>query len=229
MCNEQNLPGSESGDNQPTTSTIKVEQLASQVKSLLLQDDSDETVLFEGETLSSFANSPKHKVSSVNSSGNQVAQTVNNHTEASPTQQTSKVELNAGVSQSDVHQESDVVQSSLITPTTHVNVTSTYTVHDSKTRMISDNIPTLTKLLESDGKLPEPNREVVTSPEERYRLCYTIDLSDSSSEEDKNNSTLQESDFPGVPGTTTGDLEANTFWNHHPIHGTVLPYTTLVL
>lgn len=216
---EQEPHCNKSGDNLSTSSISIVEQLVSRVNSVLSQDDLTELEMFETPEYAHFegqANtiSCQSKTSSVNPTDN-VSPTSSGHT-FTQTVRFSKAEL-------DVPSESrpntitvehgeteEVLQcgkkkyalSNINTLGSH----DAYSTHTAQDSMLDD------ALKISTG---QDHKEGVMSPEERYRLCYTIELSDSSSEEDKNNGALQEPGGINFPDTMSAKLEAGTILNGH--------------
>ena len=225
---KQNPLCNKSCDNLSTPSVSVVEQLASHVKSVLLQDNA-ELEMFEIPEYGCFGRqtikiSQQSKAPVVNVGYNQVTQTANDDM-LTQVAQTSRVEqvvlgdsqpntiaVKQGETEEMLQCEYDL--SWFNTFSSH-DMCSTHTVKDSmyalEIRTGHDYSPTSMKLL--DEKTLKFNKERVMSPEERYRLCYTIELSDSSSEEDKNNGTPRESG--GFPGTLSRKFEANTVLNGH--------------
>ena len=214
----------ESGDNLSTSSISIVEQLASLVKSVLSQDDSTELEMFETPEYGHFVGqaitiSSQSKTSSVNQL--QLAQTT----------RSSKAELDIpGESRPNTitveHGETEgMLQygnnkyglSNFNSLSSH----DTYSTHTAQESMLDDPLEVRTghdHIIQTSMLTLKFNKERVMLPEEKYRLCYTIELSDSSSEEDKNNSTLQELggiNFPGVPDIMSAKLEADTILNGH--------------
>lgn len=235
----QPLRDTETGLNDDLSTSMSVSEvrlLASQVNSILSQDDSTEFEMFESPegTLFDGVNieiqSKSKTLSEPEASETLEAQTPNTHNISAQLPSTSRVissQFNNTTAQ-DVRPE-DVSSLSKMAPVGSHDVLPTKTVKDSSVKWIEhafktstshDQLPMSMKMLDENSL----NQEA-SSSEDKYRLCYTIELSDSSSEEADTDARTQTSveginlHVPGVPGSVGANLDRNTFMNDHHFHG----------
>ena len=219
-CHMYREPDTKHNDNQSDNLlyVAKVEQLASQVRSALSEDSSAELEMyetpvdlpFEGQ---SFGISLKEALSvkvcddqialpeciSQKVERPQVTSTVVHKAEEQLEVNDSKsAELSKELGTLDFHHTRDSsvkwLESAFKASTSH------------------DCLPTSMQIL--DENTLRLNKEGATLPEDRYRLCYTIELSDSSSEED-NNKSSHEYDDHNLVGSTGSNQEANIKDQHY--------------
>ena len=204
-----------------TSSASEVRLLASQVKLVLSQDDSGELEMFESPENNPFEGLNTRIASQTKAlSSNTCTMTQSTHTQDHISQS-----LEVDYSQSSSKEVHGSSLSNLDRISSH-NMHADQTMKDSsvkwiehafKTNTSHKHVPTTMKVLDKNNL--GVDMEGIMAPEDRYRLCYTLELSDSSSDEETNEKQNSECiNFTAVTGSARGNLEGNVFTNG-PLHG----------
>ena len=196
-----------------TSSASEVRLLASQVKLVLsqLQDDSGELEMFESPEDNPFEGL------NMRMSSNTCTMTPSTHT---PDHISQSLEVDNSQSSSKGSSLSNLDRIS--SHNMHANQTMKdssvkWIEHAFKTNTSHKHVPKTMKVLDKNNL--GVDMDGIMAPEDRYRLCYTLELSDSSSDEETNEKQNSECiNFTAVTGSARGNLEGNVFTNG-PLHG----------